>query len=546
MHQPSRAARRGRDLHRRCAAAGGGQGARGAPSRGRHGVPVLQPLRASHGLAERRARPRHGEEGSAPAGGAGGARPARARRPRRQGRQPARRALRRSAAARRHRPCPRDETEADALRRAHLGARSRDDQRGPRGDDLARPGGHDHGRRHPRDGLRPPRRRPRRLHGCRPDRRDRYPRRVLHRRPHRSGTRLPVQDPDALTHPPAHRPPFEEARMTVQTRSPHLRRAPILGAAVAVLLALTACAGDNPVPGSGSSSGSSGKSSAGASGSSTGGMSAAAHDAVIKGGLVASSSDVSGNAWASKIKKAGVLKRGGTDTGALFSLKDPATGKITGFDAGIGDLLARYIIGNGGKTELTQTTDDSRETLLQNNSVDVVVATYSITPERAKKVVFAGPFYTSGDSILVKKSNTDIKSYKDLAGKAVATEGNSTAVTALEKYAPDAKQLLFQQDADCVAAVKQGRADAYVLDESILLSDAVTNPDLKVVGEPFTVDPYGVGVTKSDASAKQFVNAFLQKIEADGTWAKLWKATVGTVVEGDAPPPPKIGGVPGS
>jgi glutamate transport system substrate-binding protein len=175
-----------------------------------------------------------------------------------------------------------------------------------------------------------------------------------------------------------------------------------------------------------------------------------------------------------------------------------------------------------------------------------VVATYSITPERAKKVAFAGPYYTSGDSILVKKSNTDIKSYKDLAGKTVATEGNSTAVTALEKYAPDAKQLLFQQDADCVAAVKQGRADAYVLDESILLSDAVTNPDLKVVGQPFTVDPYGVGVTKSDPSAKQFVNAFLQKIEADGTWAKLWKATVGTVVEGDAPTPPKIGGVPGT
>jgi glutamate transport system substrate-binding protein len=119
-------------------------------------------------------------------------------------------------------------------------------------------------------------------------------------------------------------------------------------------------------------------------------------------------------------------------------------------------------------------------------------------------------------------------------------------VTALEKFAPKAKQQLFQQDADCVAAVTQGRADAYVLDEAILLSDAVTNPDLKVVGKPFTTDPYGIGVTRSDPSAKQFVNAFLTKIEADGTWAKLWKATVGTVVEGDAPTPPKLGSVPGS
>jgi glutamate transport system substrate-binding protein len=326
--------------------------------------------------------------------------------------------------------------------------------------------------------------------------------------------------------------------MTVQTHPTRRRGTPVVGAAVALLLALTACSGGNPVPGSSSTSGKSGGAS--------GGTSASAYEAVIKSGPVASSSDVSGNAWAAKIKKAGVLKRGGIDTGALFSLKDPATGKVTGFDAGMGDLLARYILGDAAKVDLTQTTVDTRETLLQNNSVDVTIATYSITPERAKKVAFAGPYYVSGDSILVKKSNTDIKSVKDLAGKTVATEGNSTAVTALEKFAPKAKQQLFQQDADCVAAVTQGRADAYVLDEAILLSDAVTNKDLKLVGKPFTTDPYGIGVTRSDPSAKKFVDGFLQKIEADGTWAKLWKATIGTVVEGDAPTPPKIGSVPGS
>jgi glutamate transport system substrate-binding protein len=334
--------------------------------------------------------------------------------------------------------------------------------------------------------------------------------------------------------------------MKPRNRTARAGRAPVVGAAVAVLLALTACSGDNAVPGSGTKSGSSSSSSSGSSGTATGGTDQAAYDAAIKGGPIASASDVSGNAWAARIKKAGVLKRGGTDTGALFSLKDPATGKVTGFDAGIGDLLARYIIGDGAKVDLTQTTVDTRETLLQNNSVDVTIATYSITPERAKKIAFAGPYYSSGDSILVKKSNTDIKSVKDLAGKTVATEGNSTAVTALEKFAPKAKQQLFQQDADCVAAVTQGRADAYVLDEAILLSDAVTNPDLKVVGKPFTTDPYGIGVTRSDPSAKKFVNAFLTKIEADGSWAKLWKATVGTVVEGDAPTPPKLGSVAGS
>jgi glutamate transport system substrate-binding protein len=306
----------------------------------------------------------------------------------------------------------------------------------------------------------------------------------------------------------------------------------VSAAAVGVLLAVSACSGDNAVPGAKSSS--------------AGPVKTSAYQQVVDAGPVADASTVSGNAWAAKIKKAGVLKRGGTDTGPLFSLRDPATGKITGFDAGLGDLLARYILGKGGKTDLTQTTVDTRETLLVNNSVDVVIATYSITPERAQKVAFAGPYYLSGDSILVKKTNTDIKSVADLAGKNVATESSSTAVTALEKFAPKAKLLQFREDADCVAAVQQGRADAYVLDEGILLGDAVSNPQMKVVGKPFTTDPYGIGVSKSDASAKAFVNAFITKIEQDGTWAKLWKATLGTVVEGDAPQPPKLGSVEGS
>ena len=76
---------------------------------------------------------------------------------------------------------------------------------------------------------------------------------------------------------------------------------------------------------------------------------------------------------------------------------------------------------------------------------------------------------------MVKKGNTSITKVADLNGKTVATESNSTAALALKKFAPQAKVLLFQEDAQCVAAVQQGRADAYVLDQGILISDASTN-----------------------------------------------------------------------
>jgi glutamate transport system substrate-binding protein len=175
-----------------------------------------------------------------------------------------------------------------------------------------------------------------------------------------------------------------------------------------------------------------------------------------------------------------------------------------------------------------------------------VFATSPTTAARAQKVDFAGPYYESGDAIMVKADNTSIKSVDDLHGKKVATESNSTAALSLKDKVPDAQVTLFQQDAECVAAVQQGRVDAYVLDQGILISDASTNKLVKVVGQPFTQEPYGIGLPLADPSAKQFVNDWLNKIYADGSWAKLWQATIGTVVKDQPPSPPKIGSVQGS
>lgn len=147
---------------------------------------------------------------------------------------------------------------------------------------------------------------------------------------------------------------------------------------------------------------------------------------------------------------------------------------------------------------------------------------------------------------MVKADNTSIKSVTDLAGKTVVTEAGSTAATDIKSRVPSAKVLLLQQDAECVAAVQQGRAEAYVLDQGILISDASTNKMVKVVGQPFTKEPYGIGVPLKDPSAKKFVDAFLAEIFKNGDWAKLWKATIGTVVAGSAPMPPTLGSVPGS
>jgi len=270
-----------------------------------------------------------------------------------------------------------------------------------------------------------------------------------------------------------------------------------------------------------------------------------AFDRIIAEAPVAAEAAIPAGSLMARIRARGVLNVGGTDTAALFSLRDPATGRLTGFDAGLAQLLAKYIIGSP-KVNLVHATVTSREALLQNGTVDVVQATYTITPGRARKVAFAGPYYSSGDAILVAGDSTGITQVADLAGRTVCTLSNSTAANDIKRFAPTATVVLFETNGECQKAVEQKRVDAYVLDQAILLGDAYRDPGVKVVGQPFTSEPYGIGVPLNSPEMKSFVNDWLRMIEADGEWARLWKATIGIAVSGEAPPPPVIGSVEGS
>ena len=267
-----------------------------------------------------------------------------------------------------------------------------------------------------------------------------------------------------------------------------------------------------------------------------------AFDAIVTNGPVADAATIASSAWATKIKNAGVLRLGGTQTSNLFSLLNEKDGKIRGFDAGIAQLLTRYILGDSSKFSFVTVTSSTREQVLINDQVDMVFATYSITPARAEKISFGGPYYTSRAGVLVKAGNMAIKSYTDLAGKKVATQAGSTGVAILKKYAPEATILEFQTDQECLDALRQGRIDAYVTDVTLLLNTLSRGSgDFRLAGEAFgNEDPYGVGLPKgSDGVA--FVNAFLRKIEADGTWAKLWLVAIGDRTgNSKAPTPPEI------
>ena len=312
------------------------------------------------------------------------------------------------------------------------------------------------------------------------------------------------------------------------------RQAITLGLGSVAALGLAACDTSAPAPDD---------SDGAKSDASSSDIDAAAFDKLVAEGKVADDATINASEWAAKVKAAGTLRVGGVETSTLFSLRNADDNTLRGFDAGLYQLLTRYILGDEKKSELTKVTSDTRESVLTNDTVDAVFATYSINDKRKEVISFAGPYYSSQQAILVAEGNDDIKGLDDLAGKSVAVQSGSTGPEIVAEYAPEAKTQEFSTDEEARSALEQGRVDAYVIDQTMQMGAIVKNPGkYKIVGDPFgPEDPYGVGLPK-DSDGVDFVNDFLKQVEDDGTWAKLWKIAIGdrTNLE-SAPEPPAIG-----
>ena len=301
-------------------------------------------------------------------------------------------------------------------------------------------------------------------------------------------------------------------------------------------LGLSACGAEPASTSNGSASGSAEEDEAVA-------LDTDAYDKLVAAGSVADGDTVAGSTWATKIKDAGSIRLGVVQTSSLFSLLNEKDGKLRGFDAGLSQLLTRYILGDESKFETTQVTSDTRESVLQNDQVDAVFATYSITEDRKKLISFAGPYYTSQQSVLVLKDNDDITGVDDLAGKSVAVQSGSTGPSIMEELVPDAKLQEFKTDEEARSALLQKRVDAYVIDTNMLLGSMIKQPGkYKLAGDPFgPEDLYGIGLPL-DSDGVAFVNDFLSKIEQDGTWEELWKICIGDRAGvSEVPAPPTIG-----
>ena len=177
----------------------------------------------------------------------------------------------------------------------------------------------------------------------------------------------------------------------------------------------------------------------------------------------------------------------------------------------------------------------NREPFIQNGEVDIVIATYTINDKRKEVVSFAGPYYMAGQSILVLADNDDIESEDDLVGQPVCSVTGSTPAAKLAEIG--AEPVLTDTYSNCLEPLRSGAVVAVSTDNVILAGLAAQNEgEFKVVGEPFTEEPYGIGVTLEDTDFRMWINDVLEKAYEDGRYEEAWNSTAGTVLPYVEPP----------
>lgn len=221
-----------------------------------------------------------------------------------------------------------------------------------------------------------------------------------------------------------------------------------------------------------------------------------------------------------------------------LGLKNP-DGTMSGFDVDVATYVAGQLGFAPDKIEWKESPSAQRETLIQNDQVKFIAATYSITDARKEKVSFAGPYLVTGQSLLVKADNTDITGADSLQNnkKLCSVSGSTPAQRIKDKY-PGVQLQQYDTYSACIEALKNGAIDAVTTDEVILAGYAAQSPGtFKIVGQPFSEENYGIGLKKDDTDLQKKINDAIAKMEADGDWAKAFEKNLGPAgIATPAPP----------
>jgi glutamate transport system substrate-binding protein len=251
------------------------------------------------------------------------------------------------------------------------------------------------------------------------------------------------------------------------------------------------------------------------------------------GGQAADVRQFPANTTLGKIQRNGEITIGVKYDVPPFGFRNPQSGEVEGFDVDVGREIATEL---GVEPKFVEAISDNRIPFLERGTVDLILSTMTINQERDMEIDFSEPYYIARGRILVP-GDSDIRGLEDLAGNSVCTALGSTYEETIREDAPDADLQLVDTYSECLERLQNGSIDAISTDDVILTGMIIQDDTLQMVGDPLTVEPYGVGIKQGETQLKRVVDRVLRDMEQDGRWEEIYQEWVGRHIDRQAQPP---------
>ncbi len=227
------------------------------------------------------------------------------------------------------------------------------------------------------------------------------------------------------------------------------------------------------------------------------------------------------------------------------------SGRLEGFDIDLVHRIAEDILGDADAVQFKAIPTDQRIPAIQDGRVDMVVRTMTINCARMEEVAFSAPYFRTGQQVLAPKSSP-VEGYDGtLANRRICTAAGSTAYAKLEEdkkagALPESTDIrtTVPNQLDCLVRLQLGEVDAVVTDAALAASQAAQDPTVRLKGEAFTTEYYGVAMKKDADDLVRRVNQILVDFREDTEdgWQSSYDTWLSATLGGDSsksePPAP--------
>lgn len=219
-----------------------------------------------------------------------------------------------------------------------------------------------------------------------------------------------------------------------------------------------------------------------------------------------------------------------------FEFYNSQTGEIQGFEVDLVREMAKVM---DKDLKLETMGFDAIIPAILSGTIDTGAAGFSITPERAKRVLFSIPFYKSGLTIVVPKGNPkNIQDFKDLEGKKISVQLGTTSMSYAKKI-EGAQVTTFNGAGDALLNMMAGNADAVINDKPvtdyIMTQNKSISESCQHLKPIATADLFAMVIAKQNEGLKAEIDAALKKLKADGTFNKLHEKWFGVPADPELP-----------